>query len=359
MVRSRLVLCPQRGPDSVTVHRFWAAVTGRGQRPIPLDMTATAPPPLVVRTESEVLDAIPTILGFHPADSVVVLLATPGDGVILTARVDLHACLGKDNPTQPLSAALRRIGWRPDLGAIVVGYGDNTEGVRGVVGAMLAQLPATEIFGAVVVGDTWWFHDDGPHDPGRSYDPRSSEIGAAAAYAGQSVLGSREDVEATLDPPGGRRPAGVTAAFKRAKADVSRVPDGSLYRAMDEALDAALAAGHVDIDQVARLAMLARRPAAREAYWQRLDRVSGGGFVRMMTQVVRATPRQLSVPVLCMLALAAWQSGEGVLLTICLDRAVAISPRHELVEIVAAISVNMLPPQLWEEMRSGSDLSAA
>ena len=50
---------------------------------------------------------------------------------------------------------------------------------------------------------------------------------------------------------------------------------------------------------------------------------------------------------------AAWQAGEGALLSICFDRAAALAPRHHLVQVLASVCYNLLPPQLWDEMRSG------
>ncbi len=319
------------------------------------------PPAIVLHTESDVLDVIPSLLGFHPGDSLVVLLVTPESGVLLTARVDLAACLALPDPSEPLAGALRRIGHRPGLGAIVVGYGSERGELCGAVSAMVGALPALEVFGAVVVDGRWWFHDDGPHDPGRPYDPRSSAIEAAAVYAGQPVLGSRDEVVARLVPADGRRPRGVTRAFREAHRAVRVIPAEAEGAAMRDLLDAyGTGAGRVpDLARLARLAMLARRPGAREEFWRRLDRDTAPGFVELWRHVVRVAPRRWSVPAWCLLGMSAWQAGEAVLLSTSLDRATAISPRHELVKVLAAVSFHMLPPHVWHRMRGEPDLVPA
>ena len=318
-------------------------------------MRASAPTRLTVRTESEVLDTVPSLLGFHPSDSVVVLLVTPEHGVLLTVRIDLTTALRLVDPTKPMAGALQRIGPRRDLGAVVVGYGSDIDALRTAVASMLWHLPAAEIFGAVVVGDRWWFHDDGPHDPGRPHDPRGSAIGAECAYSGQLVLGSRADLESMLDPSPGRRPAALTRAFAAARREVSQLTAADLTEAMHRTLGelADSVTSPAPVAQLARLSMLARHPEAREAYWRRLDTTTADGFVDLWVQVVRVTPKRALTPPLCLLGMAAWQAGEGALLSICFDRAAALAPRHHLVQVLASVCYNLLPPQLWDEMRSG------
>lgn len=325
------------------------------------------------------LDAIPSLLGFYPRDSIVVLLATPSDGVILSARVDLADCQQRPDPSEPLAGALLRIGPRPGLGVIVVGYGDVRDEVTQAVSSMLRSIPAQGLFGAVVVGDRWWYDDASPGDRGQPYDPRSSAIGAAAVYAGQQVLPSREAVVASLDLDGGRLPRGVTKAFADAQRRVRALPPQRqarlMARMLEECADVPFGAGDsssspqcgrvisgIDapgLQEWALLATLARQGVAREEYWQRLSRASSAAYVGVWREVVRRTPRRWSVPPLCLLGMAAWQAGEGVLMSTCLDRARRVAPRHPLVRVLSAVCFAMLPPDLWNEMRGSAPEFAA
>ncbi|MFD0787811.1 DUF4192 family protein, partial [Micromonospora azadirachtae] len=51
-------------------------------------MASTEPPRLAVRSPADLLAAVPYLLGFHPADSVVVV-AMRGRRVVFAARADL------------------------------------------------------------------------------------------------------------------------------------------------------------------------------------------------------------------------------------------------------------------------------
>jgi hypothetical protein len=314
---------------------------------------------VVVHTESDLLEMVPVLLGFHPSDSIVVLFLDRR-GVMLTTRTDLGVCAALDDPTVPLDPALVRLADRSDVRVVVVGYGDDRSSVADVVTRMADGIGHDVLFAAVIVGGRWWFLDDGPFDPGRPYDPASR---SAASLGSRPIRSSRQEIEDSIGPVRGRRARAVRRVWARSRRDLAamRAPDKA--RRVREALDAACrdVTGGVPLaaDRLAFLAAVAADSEARDVYWWMLDPSTAEGFIEVWSAVVRATPRRRSGPALCLLGMAAWLAGEGAMLSICLLRAGAIDPRCPLVGILDAVSRNLLPPSLWSEMRGEPDGAAA
>src|SRR4051812_38127714 len=95
-------------------------------------MTPTQPPRLAVRSPADLIAAVPYLLGFHPADSVVVV-ALRGRRVVFAARGDLPEP-GSD--PRPAARHLAQVIARQDAeAATVIGYGPATR-VTGAVEAV-------------------------------------------------------------------------------------------------------------------------------------------------------------------------------------------------------------------------------
>jgi hypothetical protein len=54
-----------------------------------------------------------------------------------------------------------------------------------------------------------------------------------------------------------------------------------------------------------------------------------------------------------MLALAAWQSGDGALAWCALDRCAEVDADHPLADVVTQVLVGALPPDVWDRVRAG------
>jgi hypothetical protein len=88
------------------------------------------------------------------------------------------------------------------------------------------------------------------------------------------------------------------------------------------------------LDQVAWLARVLAEPRVRDAAWLAMDPDHRGAHRRLWTDVTRlAQPGQVAAPA-CLLALAAWQSGNGPLARLALDRAEADQPGYDLARVL-------------------------
>ncbi|WP_254909768.1 DUF4192 domain-containing protein, partial [Micromonospora sp. NBS 11-29] len=178
-------------------------------------MNSTERPRLSVRSPADLVAAVPYLLGFHPADSVVVV-AVRGQRVVFAARGDLP-----EPGTDPGPAAghLAQVVARQDAdAATVIGYGPAAR-VTGPVDAVGGALDAAGLIvldALRVTEGRWWSYlcDEPACCPaeGTPYDLTASQVSAAAVFAGQVALPDRAALAAQVAPLDGP----VRLAMRRA-----------------------------------------------------------------------------------------------------------------------------------------------
>jgi hypothetical protein len=118
-------------------------------------MTPTDRPRLAVRSPADLIAAVPYLLGFHPADSVVVI-AMRGRRVVFAARADLPPP-GAD--PQPAARHLAEVIARQEAAAAtVVGYGPASRVTPAVdaVGDALTGTGLLVLDALRVTDGRWW-----------------------------------------------------------------------------------------------------------------------------------------------------------------------------------------------------------
>ncbi len=97
-------------------------------------------------------------------------------------------------------------------------------------------------------------------------------------------------------------------------------------------------------EPVAWLTVVLAHLAVRDDAWSRMDPGYRAAHLRLWTDVVRrATPAYLPAPA-SLLAFTAWQSGEGALANIAIDRALAADPGYSLAQLLRGIMDAGVPP---------------
>jgi hypothetical protein len=162
---------------------------------------------------------------------------------------------------------------------------------------------------------------------------------AMAAAAGKPVLASRQALAATIAPLTGA----VAAAMVRETLGAERVAAKLLDRAGPGGLDgpglAAVQAvvrlyrdgGVINVPFMhAWLGLVLRRLPVRDDAWARMDPQHRGVHRRLWTDVVRRVqPGYVAAPA-CLLAVTAWQDGDGAAANIAVDRALADVPGYSM-----------------------------
>lgn len=312
----------------------------------------TSSPPaevhLRVHTVDEVLDVVPHLLGFHPAESLVILVVE-GGVVAVTARVDL-ADIRRPGAVEGL---LGRIWQRfPAAGAWFVAYtGDHGLGWH-LLGRCAAFLAPAELRRLTLVdGATWW--DGSPRGRSGTHEPGHGPVAAAAAFHGLTARGCRAELEACLAGPPAEDEGLLLAALAAASRELDAVEKAAWPARMARDVRAAVAAGTVDDEAAARLALLSCHRRSRDAALLLITRFDAARHLSVWQRVVNRVPEGRSGNAVALAGMAAWVCGDGALVSICLEKLARVPADPELPAVLAWVTDEVVPPAVWESMRDG------
>ena len=305
----------------------------------------------------DLLAAVPYLLGFHPADSLVVVGAR--DRVLcFAARADLpdHA-LGEAASYVTEVCARQPIQW-----AVLIGYGP-AERVEPPLFALREAmerhgLPVPDVL-RVTAGRYWSYCCDDPGccDPaGTPFDPAASPVPAAATYAGAVALPDRAALVARLAPVDGQARAVMDRATVRAEERLLALAGppsldrrrgwvvlGAGIAAVRRALERHTWGVVLTEDEAAWLCVLLRASAVRDAAW-RLTRPDPLAHLGLWVDVVRRAGPSDVAPPASLVALTAWCLGDGAFAAVAVERALADDPSYPLAVLVAEALRCGLPP---------------
>lgn len=355
--------------------------------------TSPAVPTITLTRPDEVIAALPHILGFVPAESLVVLcLGAPGGGP--TMRVDLPPRSASAPAVQLLAGHVVASGATRAVVVVWTQEADDSDTVVGSrSGATRRVLPRAalvddlaralaadgiELVVALLVrSGRWWSFscpppccpadgdracaqpccpDDGwalPDEPG----PGAVRLAAEAVGAGRDVLPSRESLVAAVGVSGSAaqwRARGAAARRARRAEVVLRERAGAdavrrrTYRTARDVL-AAVEAGRgvheLDEDVTAALRVgLDDRTARDLIITLGLDH-DLGHVLALLGEIARRTPDPAAAPICTVLAWIAYQRGDGALARVALDRALAGRPDYAMARLLERGLTQMVPPR--------------
>ncbi|HTT54001.1 MAG TPA: DUF4192 domain-containing protein [Streptosporangiaceae bacterium] len=335
------------------------------------------PPRVRVSSPGDILAVVPHLLGFHPADSLVVVGTGPlaGEGrrtaggaqrIELAFRYDLP-----DPPDAAVAAGIAKhaaavLGQRALNTVIGIGYGPGAL-VTPVADALAAAvrergLRLHELMR--VEGSRYWSYlCANPQccpPEGVRFDIQASPAAAALTVAGLVAYPDRAALAGTVAPVTGAAAWAMERATARAQSRAARLvklgASGGLdpvtrlladagRRAVQDAI-ASYQAGQpvTGDDPVAWLSVALAHLPVRDDAWSRMDPGYRDAHLRLWSDVVRrARPAYLAAPA-SLLAFTAWQSGEGALANIAIDRALAADPGYSLARLLRDILDAGVPP---------------
>lgn len=316
---------------------------------------------------SELIAAIPHLLGFHPRDSVV-LLALHGSRIGVTLRADLV-----DNDQAPLLAEqlLPPIArQRPTGVALIVIGGDATPDGgpphRALVDAVErvltgAGLPVVHAVwtAQTVRGAPWRCYSD-LSCVGAVADPTTSPLAAATVAAGAVTFGSREELVKLLAPEDAaalqRRAALLDAADAEHPMSARLV---ARRLAQVKHLHRAVAAGDLVLSDatIAEVASALCDHRVRDACLPWCSGPGAAAAEQLWLSLVRATPAPERAEPAALLALTAYLRGDGALAGVALEAALQACPQHSLSGLLRAALDAGLPPELLRSV--AADAAAA
>lgn len=326
-------------------------------------MTATRK--LVLSTPADILAAVPYLIGFHPADSLVVT-GFAGRALRLSTRWDLPSRPGDLDPLVPL---LRR---EQVTMAIVVGYGSGRL-VTPAVDEVMRRLAQAGIGVAEALradeGRYWSYACADPAccpADGTPYDPEFSHVAAEAVVHGLVALPDRVSLRRSLEPSGG---AAMREATRRVVADLRTrlagrdtstdgfaavfVADG-LAR-VRAAIERYASGGRLDDDEAARLGFDLAVIRIRDEAWALFDDRDAHSI--LWRDLTRRLEPCCVAPAASLLAAAAWRAGDCALASMALDRALAADPGYSMAILLRQALAHLLPPDaLRDRMPSPEDI---
>ncbi|MGH3152348.1 MAG: DUF4192 domain-containing protein [Streptosporangiaceae bacterium] len=331
-----------------------------------------AEPGLVVRVGSPaaLLSVIPHLIGFWPAASVVVIgLASPRDRIRVTLRYDLPDPPDADLTADIAAHAAGVLSAQHLTAATAVGYGPETL-VTPVAEAFRAAAWKARIdlqdFLRVQDGRFWSYacHDEDccPAE-GTPFDVTQRSAVSVLDRGGAPVLTDRAALAARVAPLSGSTAESMRQATRRAERHVAqllgKVRKSSRLGAARQMIAAeGLSAVGVMIAryrgggrftsdyEIARITVALRDLRVRDDAWARMDPAYAEPHLRLWLDVVRrAQPGHVAAPA-ALLAFVAWQSGDGALANVALDRALADDPAYSMALLLRQVISAGAPPSL-------------
>lgn len=335
----------------------------------------SSPDRLLLRSPDTALAATPHLLGFTPTDSVVILAlsqdTTGAKKLLVTQRFDRPSTTGLDaGAGAGIASECARV--MADAGAdsvIVAVWGTEQPADRaglpdaGFVDDLITALDDRDIATLDVLftdGQRRWSYgcdNAACCDPTGVVIPEATKTLMAAefAYAGQTTLATRADLETELAPLVDRDVAAALTQAYSADAQPPR-PGDALTAWRTERVEAlhahATQDGPLTPADVAGTAVALGDIRVRDTYLWDLgqDGVDRQTAIRVLTQVVRSTPVAAVAPAATVLALQHYHGGDGARANIALDRAQDGDPDYSLAGLARAAISAGLPPSAWSQV---------
>ena len=307
----------------------------------------TTSPAFVARSPEDVLAVVPVVLGFVPADSVVML--TFGASQPFHARVDLPPSRAEiPEVVEALAAPARRHRVRR---VVFVIYSADDRLSKPLAQALVRAFgrSGVEVIEVLRADGRRWFAllpgRRGVPEHGVPYDVTAHPFAARAVVDGLVTHRSRGELAASLarDP---ERVAALAAAL------AARPPErgGPMAAAwVRSTVGGHVAAGTLPDDAAAaRLLGLLRDLQLRDVAWSLVGRDNARGHVELWTDLVRRSPADVLPAPAALLAFSAWLAGHGALAWCAVDACLEADPEYVLAGIVSQLLAEAVPPSTWD-----------
>lgn len=341
-------------------------------------------PRLKVRVGSptSLLAVIPGLLGFAPGHSIVVIGTEPGNGQVrVTLRYDLPDPWHPGAAAALASQAISLLDAQGVAAAVAVGYGTDAE-VAPVVTALRERATAAGIaMPELLRADDKRYWSYVCTDPrccppeGTPFDVTRHPAARALRAAGGRVLAGREALVASVAAKGGQPGTVMRRATRESLAQLARclgrlehagmgVPAPRLVAALGQvavrdAIRRYRAGEAVPVEHAAFLTITLRQLRVRDDAWARMAAGHRDAHLRLWTDLTRlARPGYVAAPA-SLLAYVAWQSGDGALGNVALDRALADNPDYSLALLLREALDSGAPPSMARLPMTPEEVAAA
>lgn len=336
---------------------------------------------LKLHDPGELLAAIPALLGFVPADSLVVVClgGERHNSVEMVVRHDLLSLVAEPERMLALASQLRSLFEDSQVGSVsfVLIDGDWDcadprdwhEDLVAEIGTLLIAGGA-EVRGALLARD---ITGGGPWtsllDPraGRIPDPRDSAVAAAHVYQGRMIRDSREELEASIAAGPEEEVAAMAQRIAEVRAAALARREFGGRRALREELEAVLCAVALvdsgdlpEAEEIARLAVAITSAQVRDSLLGLIAGAHSAAAEKLWSLLARTAPPAERAEATALCGLSAYARGDGPFAGICVDAALDANPDHRLsILLRQALDRGMHPDDIMGLAEIGQECAAS
>lgn len=323
---------------------------------------------LRVTGPEDLLALVPTLMGFHPDHSAVVL-TVGGAGQPVHARVDLPQ-RAHPGEADGLAAHLAGVARRAGVTSVaVVVYTADGALSRTVVDALVHRMTDARVEVACVVrsdGARWWsVHEDGEWG-GEPYDVSSHPLVVRSVVDGTVVLDSRQQLADSLRGDDAGEAEEISRLAESVVAGVAAVTRTLSIAGTSPSL--AVPAGlqgdgwwlqervrrflwdgqRLEAADVARLTALLTTTTLRDVAWAEITHENAARHVDLWRDVVSRVPAHLRAAPAGLLGFSAWLTGNGALAWCAVECAQEAEAGHSLAGLLTQVLAGAVPPSAWQ-----------
>lgn len=292
------------------------------------------------RTTEDLLAMLSGTMGFVPEESLMVALFREGR-MEVSARLDLAGVRGS-----ALGAWLEQFAAQfddPEL--LVCAFTEDVDTGRALLWELLESVELRLLDALVADGRRWWsLAQEAAPAEGAPYDLSTSAMWAELILSGHEILPSRSEL--------GRRLAGpdddAAELFDEAAGLAGRATSKARAELQTRVRSWLEAPGPLEPLEAARLAVLVSDVDVRDIGLAMIDRSCAHELSQLWMQVVQQCPDAWAAGPLCILAVAGWASGRGVLQVVCMERLEMAAPTCTFLDLLDDINRAALPPAAWD-----------
>jgi len=330
----------------------------------------------------EIVAAIPHLLGFRPAESVVLISlgGASGGRVGLTIRADLPPrahipelargltrSIRTDRPAAVLLAVVSEAGDEPLLGRARPAGAPASADVdlphRRLVRRLISNLTNARVpvrDALLVRNGRWWSYECARRccSPGAGTPLRGTvtELEVASVAAGTVVAGDREELRDRIAPVGGLAWAATSGAVAHVAGERAARAEECGWPAVAEEARAQLAeavaacrpgggAERLSDDVVAGVLWALFDPRVRDVGVELTLGPEAHAAETLWVECTRRAPSPLDAGPATLLAIGAWLRGDGAMANVALERALDSDPDYGLAQMLQGALFSCLPPK--------------
>ena len=314
-----------------------------------------------ISSPAGLLAAVPPLLGFEPGSETLVAVGTEQgtNRVLLTLRYDLRDGVRlarelADHATAAFSeggiSRAAAVGYGPE--GLITPFAETLRERLPQAGVTLAEMLRVED------GRYWSYVCTNPEccpPEGKPFDATQM----APALAQEPVLASRAALAATVAPVSGKDAESMRDAIGRAVSRSARLAGAAAgnrnrralinagLQAVSDALSTYRSDGQLaSHDEAAWLAVVLRELPVRDDAWSRSIPEHNQAYRRLWSDLTRLTTGQYVIVPASLLAFTAWQSGNGALANVALDRALAEDANYFMAVLLRQVINSGAAPSL-------------